>query len=87
MNKTQANIERREALKTAKRLVKNWYNNGWQDQTIYCYDIIYPDGSRDIGIKDKDNINGFEFLFVENAFAIVKYNGKLTIEVVRTEIL
>ena len=80
MNKIEVKNKRQEALKQAKQSVKRWYNNGWKDQVIYCYDIIYPDGSRDIGIKDKDNVNGFEFLYIDNAFAIVRYDGKLTVE-------
>ena len=69
---------RKTALKQAKYFARRWFENGWGKQVVYCYDVIFPDGSRDIGIKDKDRVNGFEFIYVKNAFAVVEYDGKLT---------
>lgn len=81
MNKAQVKQAREEAVIKAKRLVKTWYKNGWGVQTAYCYDVAFPDGSRIIDIRDKHKINGFDFIFVDNAFAIVSYDGKLKVTI------
>lgn len=75
MNKAQVKQARQDVLSKAKRLAKTWYKNGWHPvQTVYCYDCTFRDGSRTIDLIDAENVNGFECIYVDHAYAIVSYD-------------
>jgi len=69
-------MNKQKIIKSAKYYAKKWFDNGWKESKVLCVDVTYPDGSREIGIKDADNLHGFDFLYDGNTFATVTYNGK-----------
>lgn len=79
MNKSKVIELQKKAISQAKNNAKKWFNNGWGNQTIACYDVTFPDGSRSIDFKDVDQFNGFDFIYNGNVFCFVQYDGKMKV--------
>ncbi len=71
------NKEHKKIIASAKYHAKKWFNNGWSKVvTVHCVDVTFPDGSKELGIKDPEKYNGFDFIYKDSIFASITYNGK-----------